>query len=242
MRKKRPTITIPKKKDLSKGNTINIINRDGTLRGVGTLIERRPSLYLKDLLPYVYEDRKGPLDPETGEPSESTTVIHSFERWLVQWTDHSYYRKGDLSTVECHFYVTTSTYYPSFDEPMYSEYDTAGRYIFVEDQGALSLGGVYQASAFKALKVVQKKFRGELVVYTHSPIHIKEQCEIHSIGRVLDFLSTDSTYGDAVTDYVYELGESVEDYVIIAGDTEINLPNTIQCGPKGLKTKNQSYV
>lgn len=206
------------------------MDRRGQEKGTALLIERKPSAYLADSLPYVYREKSNPVLEET------TIEVRSFERWVVEWVEHDYHRKGDRSAVEVHYFVKTTTQHPSYSEPIYLDHQTTGKYIFTEDEGVLSIGGEYQDYAFEALKVAQKKFRGEIIVWTHHPIQVRQQFEIYNVGRVMEFLSVDSTYEEAVINYIYE--HEPKDFMVISGDSSVKgIPNTLQCGPDGLIQK-----
>lgn len=221
---------LPKKKDLTQGNTLEIHNREGKVIGIATLIRRRPSHFIQDGLPYSSKEKKN-------RKFDDTLSIWSFERWELEWVEHPYYRKGDRTCTEVHYHIENCINFNSMSDPIHADQETSGRLIFLEEPGVLSLGGLYQDHAFLALKAVKKKFRGELVLYTHTKLSLQEQLDIHDM-RVLTFLGTDVTYQEALNTYLYDMKDDIEDFMIISGDSSVRgLPNTIQCGLRGLKRK-----
>lgn len=269
----------PKKRDIQVGKSVDVYDGEGTRRGRAKLIRRRPSRYKQDNLGYVKkqvkhcsgdEDDVPPEDSTTNKgPQKPTLYIWSSERWEVEWEEHSYYRPGDRNCTEVHFYVCTTTDYPSFvDVNTIGNKGVAaeGLYIFIEEEGVLPVeNGKYKHTAVKALERIKRSIDGEVVLYTHNPAQAKERWELSKIPfRIFDFLTdaedaledeeleenTQETaikkyqtpYARAILSYVEKLDDqAIEDYIIISGVSRVIGDRVIQTDiKKGLQLKQKS--
>lgn len=241
----------PEKSEIRRGNTLEIINRAGETLGIGTLIDRCPSKLVQDNLPYVKnENRQGPK-------KKRSTYMHiwSYERWLVEWVSHSYYRKGMRTCVEVNYYVKTTTDYRSgFDINFGQECSEYNRYIFIEEQGVLvTEKASYPKIAVQALNRISKSFNGELVVYTHNKIQTREHFELNGVRkRILAFLDTERqstaleaidefteeqnfvdrniSFQEAIAEYVERV--DAEDFLILAGNSHVEHARALRIDPK----------
>lgn len=227
----------PNKKDLQIGKEVDVYDRDGTLRGRAILIKRAPSRYVQDGLGYIKHE-------STNSTQEPTLRVWSYERWLIEWVKHNYYRTGDKTCTEIHYFVCVTTDYPSFVDINSTGNKglsgTDGLYIFLEESGVLSIDGEnYTAEALRALKRVKKGFNGEIVVYGHSPHKTKGNWDINKVPyRIFDFLSNDMTFAEAIQDYLDR--NEVEDYVILSGNSHVKGDRVIQADSEtGLKLKDK---
>lgn len=215
----------PSKKDLVVGKTVEIYDGEGNLKGKAKLLRRKPSRFIQDDLPYIRYEKKN----TTQQP---TCYFWAQERWEVEWVEHNYYRPGDRNCVMVHYFLTMTTDYPSF-----VDINTIGNkgvsldglFIFIEERGVLTLNGeAYSQEAVKALKRVKKAFNGEIIIYDHNPLQVKERWDIAKLPfRVFDFLSTEVSFEEAIANYL----ETTEwtDYTILAGESHVKNTRTIQC-------------
>ncbi len=225
----------PNKRDLQTGKVVEVYDRGGTLKGKAKLIQRKPSRYFQDGLGYIKLER-------TNKDQEPTLYIWAGERWLIEWVEHNYYREGDKTCTEIHHYICTTTDYPSFVDSSCTGNKglaaTEGLYVFLEEGGVLTVNGTdYTPEALKALKRVKRACDGEVVVFSHNPLQVKEHWELNKVPyRIFDFLSADMTFGEAVQDYLDK--NEVEDYIILSGDSYVRGDRVIQTSPEiGLKLK-----
>ncbi len=139
--------------------------------------------------------------------------------------------------------------------PSYVEYHTLGNkgvppegtYIFLEEDGVLTTDGeTYIAEALKGLDRVKKSMGGDIVIFTSRPLEVKERWELHKIKhRIFDFIYPDSydnfrakTFSQAIVEYLDNLGEDVEDYIILSGVSKVKGDRVIQADiTTGLKLK-----
>jgi len=228
----------PKKKDIQVGEVVEIYNGEGALLGEARLIKRRPSRYRQDGLGYVKYQKKHHTGDEDDIPPEGqqapTLYIWASERWQVEWVKHAYYRPGDQNCVDVHYYVRTTTDYPSFvDMNTLGNKGVSqdGLYIFIEENGVLTLDGEnYTEEALYALKRVKKACNGEIIMYHHSPSQLKERWELNKVQyRIFDFLPTHYSFARAIKEYIENLGEdTIEDYIIISGTSRVKGDRVIQ--------------
>lgn len=222
----------PSKRDLVVGKIVDIYDGEGNLKGKARLLQRKPSRSYNDNLPYIRYEKKN----NTQQP---TCFFWSQERWLVEWTEHDYYRTGDKSCVMVHYFLSIGTDLDSrYDiiKDGHKGLEVDGLFVFMEET-VLEVGpeGGYTEESIKALRRVMRAGNGALVLYTHSPIAIKERFELSKIPfRIFDFITTDTTFQEGIRDFLEQV--DFDEYLVFTKDSVVNLPNTIKC-PDGLKLK-----
>lgn len=242
----------PNHRDVAVGKTIPIVSREGVTKGKAKLIERRPSRYIQDGLPYIrHESPNG--SPEEGR--NETLYIWSYERWVVEWVEHPYHRPGDRTMEEVNYYVRTTTDQASFASILldadgnpvvntggFGKAERSDLFIFIEEAGTLYLGKrEYPDHVLQALKRVKRAINGNILLYGPDPDEIRHRWDYNKIPfRVLDYLPSTVTFGDAVTQYLKS--HPWEDYVVLAGKSGTSGQRVITCGPQGLRLKNAEYA
>lgn len=224
----------PAKKDLQCDNTISIRDRTGKEQGTAKLITRKPSRHKTDNLPICEFETKNDVQKDT-------MYLYSTERWLVEWVDHPYYRKGDKTCKDIMYYMGKFT-----DHPSYVDINLMGNrgappdsvVIFLEEDLVLTLDGeTYLPSALESLNRIKKGFNGEIILYAHSPYQVKERWELNKIKhRIYGFLPTDMSFSEAIAEYIES--NDIADFLIISGRSFVKSNRTIQTDiTKGLILK-----
>lgn len=235
----------PNKKDLQMGKIVEIYTGDGALLGKAKLIKRKPSRYRQDGLGYVKLQRKhNKLDEDDTPPEDGqkpTMYIWASERWHVSWVEHTYYRPGDENCVDVHYYVATTTDYPSFVDINTlgnKGVSPEGLYIFLEEDGVMTIDGeTYTEEALYGLKRVKKALDGEIIIYTHNPAQVKERWELNKVKyRIFDFITPDFDeettaplgFAGAISKYLENVEDTLEDYIILSGVSRVKGDRVIQ--------------
>lgn len=214
----------PTKQDLQVGNTVIIRDEQGQERGIALLIGRKPSRHKTDNLPICLSESKNDIQKDT-------MYLYSTERWLVEWVEHPYYRKGDRNHKDILYYMGKFT-----DHPSYVDINLFGNRgcppdslaVFIEEEGVLSLDGeTYLHSALKSLDRLKKAFNGEIIIFAHSPLQVKERWELHKIKhRIYDFLPTDQSFAEGIKEYLEN--NDIEDFCIISGVSRVKGRRVLQ--------------
>lgn len=224
----------PRKQDLQVGNVIPIKQESGEDIGIAKLLSRKPSRHKTDNLPICLTESKNDIQKDT-------MYLYSTERWLVEWIEHNYYRKGDRTHKEVLYYMGKFT-----DHPSYVDINLFGNrgcppdsvVIFLEEECVLTLDGEnYLPSAIKSLDRLKKGFNGELILFAHSPLQVKERWELNKIKhRIYDFLPTEQSFAEGIKEYIEN--NDIIDYAIISGVSRVRGSRVIQVDTtKGLILK-----
>lgn len=214
----------PNKRDLQVGNKVTLRQEDGEEQGTALLLARKPSRHKGDHLPICGYESKNDIQKDT-------MYLYSTERWLVEWVEHPYYRKGDRNHKEVLYYMGRFT-----DHPSYVDINMMGNRgcppdsiaIFLEEQGVLTLDGItYLPSALKSLDRLKKGFNGEIIIRSHNPLQVKERWELNKIKhRIYDFLPTDQSFAEGIKEYLEN--NDIEDFVVISGVSRVRGSAVIQ--------------
>lgn len=219
------SLRTPSKRQVHEGSTIKIYDRAGQLQGRAKLLYRKPSKFVQDNLPYARHEK--------GNQVQNPTIwIWSYERWIVEWIEHGYYRPGDRNSTEVNYFVKIATNHPAQYDINNVAAEPTGRVIFLEEEGVLSKGGKYLPAAVKSLNKLAGRMRADIVVWTHDVKQVRDRFEIHGVKRrVIGYLDSRSCrFADCVQEYL-ETNE-VERYVIVTGDTNIESDHVIKAHPK----------
>ena len=222
----------PSKRDLVVGKVVDIFDGEGTLKGRARLLQRKPSHYQNDHLPYIRYEKKN----DTQQP---TCFFWASERWLIEWVEHNYYRVGDKSCTMVHYFHSMGTDLDSRYDILkdgHKGIEVDGLFVFMEET-VLEVGqdGIYTDDTIKALKRVMRAGNGALVIYAHSPLIVKERFELSKIPfRIFDFINTDITFQEGITDFLDRVDH--DEFLVFTRDSVVNLPNNVKC-PTGLKLK-----
>ncbi len=220
----------PVHKELFEGAIVDIYNREGALQGQARLIQRSQSRSSFDGLPYVKHER----DSRDNKKRDSYCHVWSYERWLVEWESHKYYRKGFRNCTEVNYYMYTKINPKSGYEINDIPEDSANKYLFVEEKGVLItlyypkpiIKELYPKRAIKALDKACKIFGSNLVMYSEDPDRAREKVK----NRILTFLDIRKTFEEAIADYVEKVNS--KDFMILAGTSRVQHTRTFQIDPR----------
>ncbi len=218
----------PTQREVFEGAVVDVINRDGVNLGRGRLIQRCPSKWTTDNLPYIMKE----LDDKKNKTREKYSHVWSYERWQVEWITHGYYRPGQRTCTEVNYYIHTRINHDSKFELCFGTRikpkNNDNKYIFVEEEGTLvTPTNRYPQLAVKALNKVYKIYGGEIVMYARDETNTRSSCQKFGVKpRILTFLFNGVPYEHAISDYVEEV--DTNDFIILAGVSKIEHDRVIQ--------------
>lgn len=224
----------PSKRDLVVGKIVDIYDGEGNLKGKARLLQRKPSRSRSEGLPYIrYEKRN--------DKQDSSCYFWSFERWELVWEEHSYHAKGTVACADVHYYMKMATHVDSMYDITregHKGLEIEGLLVFLEEDALeIAQDGLYSVESIMALKRIMRASNGIIILYSHSPLQAKERFELSKIPfRIFDFIYTDKTFQEGIEDYLDSI--EYEEFIILAGQSKVNLPNVIN-SPGGLKLKKQ---
>lgn len=237
------TLREPVQRQIFEGAEIDVINREGIIQGRAKLLQRCPSKWGTDNLPYV----KHELDDSANIKRDKYSHMWSYERWMVEWITHSYYRPGHRTCTEVNYYIHTRINHEShLKGEMYgvtfSVKTSPNKFIFVEEEGTLITPiSNYPKPAVKALNKIYKIYGGEIIMYSYNnPSDTRTRFQKNGgVPRILSFLNTDSSFENSIAQYVEDADS--KDFMILAGVSKINHSRVIHIDMnKGIGLKKDS--
>lgn len=216
------TLKKPIQREVFEGAEVDVVNREGVIQGRAKLLHRCPSKWTEDNLPYVMKE----LDDKDNKVRDKYSYIWSYERWLVEWINHAYYRPGQRTCTEINYFIHTRINHDSKYElcfgTRFKPQDNFNKYIFVEEQGTLITPiAKYPKPAVKALNKVYKIYGGEVVMYSHNNQNdTRKNCAKAGVEpRILTFLNPSTSFEDSIAEYVETVDSN--DFMILSGVSKI---------------------
>jgi hypothetical protein len=205
----------PAKKDIIPGNIVDILDGEGNKKGKARLIRRNPSKYKQDNLPYIRQESIPDSDDHDAQ-DDTQGRVWSFERWVVEWTQHPRLQ-GQTDSQEVHYFVKAATHTSSVYDPM--SIRTVGssfRVVFIDIPDVLEMDGEFCETCVDSLNKLWKSFKKpDVVLYYHNQLRAKEQLQLlgfkGKIGGFIDPKEIDMEQG--VQDYL-DINDC-DDYLVL---------------------------
>lgn len=223
---------------------IPILTRSGDKRGTAVLIERKWSRYIQDDLPFVMQEKENPVN-------DSTCIIWSYQRWVIEWVDHPRLA-GRRDATDVYYYVrmTTRQFEDNLDVSVTTPFEwyqtttdsEVNPVLFMQIDGVLPVGAPEEDwQNYTSVVLMEAIIENvEPIVVVHPKFNPSYRDNHYLYKWIDDFTpSIAGHWSDQIQAYV-DFNE-IDNYVILYSRMGDLLPKqkarSIKCGKDGLTEK-----